>query len=397
MKIFLSKKSADIAYNFIKERLFLDKTKMLYDHVVVGKEQSFPTIKEIESSYPNPCGYSTGMEDGIISGATMIDALLIKYQKEKKEEVKVFVKKILSGMLDCAFSAKEEGFLPRALSVEDAKSHYEDSSRDQYTMFAFAMHRYINSQICTEEEREKIATAIINIAKRLYKNVTKENDYDMLTESGRKSLVTKMWGNLDNHEYLRLPMIYLLAYEVSKDEFWLKEYESLRDIAYEKSLPMIDYWALYALQQMQVSVLLCYEIDPSKEWKQRYLSLMNVLLTHAEKMADDILKKIRTYKNYNQKQVSFRELVLTKQERFISLGYKDALYPNRTDIKEYFALQDGAQLSIITGLVPKTKISRKTLKLFKFAHSKIDYSLHESNLPIYFFDGYYRIINSQKT
>lgn len=142
--------------------------------------------------------------------------------------------------------------MPRAVSVEDGKTHYPDSSRDQYTMFAFAMHRYLTSTLCTPSEKDAIATAAVAIAGRAEKNITPETGYDMLTDDDRPTLVTVMWGDtLGNHEYLRLSMLYLLAYESSGDGYWLNKYSKIREEAYQKSLPMSErYWALYTLQQM---------------------------------------------------------------------------------------------------------------------------------------------------
>lgn len=144
-------------------------------------------------------------------------------------------------------------------------SHYINSSIDQYTLFIFGAHRYINSDICTNEEKKNLSRILEGFAKRAEKNVTKENCYDMLRDDCGKSLSTTFWGeNLGNHEYLRLPMIYLAAWEASGNECWLEAYRKIRSEAYEKSLPMGSYWHLYTLQQMQVSVRLCYDADPDK-------------------------------------------------------------------------------------------------------------------------------------
>lgn len=105
------------AFIYVKDKLFLEKTNLIYDHVCNGCEKDFPTSLEIERGYPNPCGYSTGMEDGMINGATMLDALLIKIEKENDLDAICFAKKIVKGMLDTALASNEEGFIPRAVCV----------------------------------------------------------------------------------------------------------------------------------------------------------------------------------------------------------------------------------------------------------------------------------------
>ena len=380
------------AFLFVKDKLFYEKTNLIYDHIVNGRETDFPTPAEILSGYPNPCGYTTGMEDGMINGATMLDACLLLHEKHANEQARDLAKKLVKGMLSCAKSATDKGFLPRAVCINDAKTHYPNSSRDQYTMFAFAMHRFFNTKLCDEDMKREIKTVVVNIAKRLEKNVTKQNNYDALNEDGRKSLSTTMWGDgLDNHEYLRLPMIYLLAFEVSKEERWLEKYKSIRDEAIQKSLPLINYWSLYALSQMQASIRLCYDVDKDQDYKTKYLSLMNAVCDYVESKVDNIRERINALTNYNARQPSFRTLLPIADKRWKDLGYTNAVRLVREDEKEFFTLQDGAQACIILGLTPNRSPSKKATSLFFEAFSKLDLNTHERNLPVYFLDGYYRI------
>ena len=119
---------------------------------------------------------------------------------------------------------------------------------------------------------------------------------------------------------------------------------------------------------------------------------MNAVADYAEAYADKVREKIESYSNFNAPQPSFRQLELTNQSRFLRLGYADALYPNRPDSREFFALQDGAQVAIVVGLVPDRKPCQKTISLLCDSFGKIDFSKQERNLPVYFLDGYYRSI-----
>ncbi len=391
MNFDLMKPEIDEAFEYVKDKLFSEKTNLIYDHIIKGRENEFPTTDEISAVFPNPCGYSTGMEDGMINGGTMLDACLLKYEQEQDEIAAEFARKLVKGMLNCTFSAKSEGFVPRGVSIKDGKTHYPDSSRDQYTMFAFGLHRYLTSSLCTVEEKRQIARATVNIARRAEKNITPANNYDMLNDDGNPTLVTIMWGDtLDNHEYMRLPMLYLLAYESSGDSYWLEKYKEIREEAYEKSHPMIEYWALYSLQQMQASILVCYDIETDEDWKKHYLSLMNTVADYTEGIIDHVRERMESYKNYNSPQPSFREIEARPTDLFTKLGYKDAVLINRPDSTEFFMLQDCAQISIITKLVPNRSNCDRAFKLLSDAFNKINLSIHERNLPLYFIDGYYR-------
>jgi hypothetical protein len=383
-----------IAFDFVKNKLFSKRTSMIYDHIVTDREHEFPVTADIELVFPNPCGYASGMEDGMISGATMLDVCLMRWEKEKCENSACFAREIVKGMLNCADSAKSSGFLPRCATLDDVKIHYPDSSRDQYTMFAFGMHRYINAELCTHKERERIAKIAVDIARRAERNVTQANGYDMLTDDGGASLCTVMWGDtLGNHEYMRLPMLYLFAYEVSGDRHFLEKYKEIREEAYKKSLAMGKYWAMYALGQMQASLRLCYDVDDEDEWRLRYLELMNNVADYADGMTNEIRKKFEAQTGkYNLHQISFRDLERLPTERFSAMGYPKAIALKRPDSQAYFALQDCAQLVIITGLTPDRALNEKVKELFIDSFEQIDFLLHERNLPIYFLNGYYRTL-----
>jgi len=382
----------DPIFLFVKNKLFSEKTKLIYDRLLAGHEEDFPTPLEIAAGFPNPCGYSTGMEDSILSGSTMLDSCLLRFEKEGDPNAAAFAKELIDGMLRCTAAAKSEGFLPRSVSPADGVSHYPDSSRDQYTLFAFAMHRYLRSELCSKEERQALADTLTAIARRAEKNMT-ESSCDMLTDDNRPTLVTLLWGErLGNHEVLRLPMLYLAAFEASGDRHWLKKYRELRGEAFSRCLPMGEYWALYTLQQMQASILLCYEADPDYEWQQKYLALMHTVANYAESLADSVRKKIDSYDDYNLPLPPFRELPIESQERFLKLGYPDALYPVLPDGERYFALQDGAMIAITAGLVPGRNVSEKTKELLQYGFSRINLAKHQRNLPLYYLCGFYRTL-----
>ena len=378
-------KFSTAAFGFIKAKLFYEKTGLIYDHVISGRDHEFPSPEEIARIFPNPCGYSTGMEDCMLSGGTMIDFCLLKYERDGDELSANFAKRLIKGLLKCAFSAKTEGFLPRGVCPSDGVSHYPDSSRDQYTLFAFALHRYINSPLCTPDERSEIARAAVSIAKRAERNITAEGGFDMLTDEGRKTLVTVMWGDsLGFHEYMRLPMLYLLAYEASGEEHWLEKYRAIRETAYLGSEKFGKVWSLYTLGQMQSSLRLCYDVDPDDEWKAKLYSLMCRTAVLVEGLVPQVRENIDGIDAFDPHIPDFRTLPMTVAERFVKLGYVDPLAPRLPDANEYFMLQDAAQIGITVGLVPGRAPSDAAKAIVGYGISKIDLQRHERNLPVYF-------------
>lgn len=55
--------NTDDILKFVEHSLMSDRTDLLYDDTSIKEPDLFPTAAECEASYPNPSGYSTGMED----------------------------------------------------------------------------------------------------------------------------------------------------------------------------------------------------------------------------------------------------------------------------------------------------------------------------------------------
>ena len=140
------------AWDYTTKVLLDPRTDQLYDFPVDDVREC-PLPEETARSWPNPCGYATGTEDAMIHAGTMLDACLCRYEMEEDEESCMGAHRLVAGMLRCAFASDVKGFLPRGVMPADGKSHYIDSSRDQYTLFVFGAFRYLHSTICTEKER----------------------------------------------------------------------------------------------------------------------------------------------------------------------------------------------------------------------------------------------------
>ena len=70
-------------WNTAFERFYCPKTNLFYEFVTDDTSKAWdnlPTETEIQRSYPNPCGWGTGMEDSVMNGSTVIDALLSSYR-----------------------------------------------------------------------------------------------------------------------------------------------------------------------------------------------------------------------------------------------------------------------------------------------------------------------------
>jgi len=384
-----------LAYEYIKKRVFNPTTRLIYDHSHACDMVHFPTAEEVAAIYPNPCGYAVGMEDGMINGGTMVDACLFRYEKTADDGAVDFARLLVSGMLDCVACAKSEGFVPRGVTPTDGKSYYPDSSIDQYTMFVFGMVRFFESGFATDQEKERIKNTLVSVARRAEKNPLKENDYDLLRDDGGKSIVSRIWGEKrGNHEMLRLPMIFAAAYGVSADIRWLSKYEAIIDEGIERSLPMTEYFHLYALQQMQASIYVCKKYDPDEKRCKKLGDIANAVADYAESNVPAVFYQLRAHINYNAPYKPFRECGkdISGAGRFADVGFPDAFKPERGDEHEFFVLQDAANVGIVISFADVRKPSDDAKALFAEAFDIIDFNKHERCVPVHFLDGYYRTL-----
>ncbi len=169
------------AFDYVESRLFIPVTSMLCDFAGSFSPEfsenhpdyaALPTAADCHHAYPNPAGYATGIEDGTLAGGTMLDGTVTLYEKTQDTRTAHLARSLAEGLLRCAESAQSEGFIPRGLCPEDGVSHYIDTSRDQYTLFAFGLHRYLSSSLCTDDHRRRIARCAAATARRAERNET---------------------------------------------------------------------------------------------------------------------------------------------------------------------------------------------------------------------------------
>ncbi len=220
-------------WDFSFKHLFSNETNLFYDHITElsddAIEKTLPTPEEIAGHKPNPSGWSTGMEDSVLTGSLMLDSAIIKMKLSPSEKTLKEIKQIYEGLKLCATISDEKGFVARSVSPFDKTSHYINSSRDQYTHLIFSLTNYYFSPYSKETEKQEITGIFTDIAQRLERTLKKESDYEFPREDGKTGICQKMWGELGKHEYLRLPMFYLAAYITSREPQFKELYLKHRD------------------------------------------------------------------------------------------------------------------------------------------------------------------------
>ena len=267
------------------------KTDVLYE----AQEDVLPTPEEIARAYPNVCGWNTGMEDGLLSGGPLLLAALARIDAGNGRDVEAerLARRVFHGLMTCAEVSGVPGFLARAVSPVDGKSFYTSSSRDQYTLFVYAMWKAYRHPFAVKEGWQvPIVRTLVNVASFCERTVRRENDWSLVRSDGGVARVSKMWtddvksrksdgrgsvdfGGIYPHEMARLPMVYAAAWDVSGNGHWQEQYEKLADDAIDMSEirdPASE--KVFALLQMQVSLRLMYDVERNKTRRARLKKIM---------------------------------------------------------------------------------------------------------------------------
>ena len=274
------------AWDVTFRKFYYPKTGMFYDALygnsIEESLDAYPTPEEIKASSPNPCGWNTGMEDATLSACPMVEAIIARYEVAKESEMKKYSDMVYEGIIKNGTLASEPGFIVRSVSPVDGISFYMDSSRDQYTNWVYAAHLFINSELTDEKQKTALREVLVNIGRKAERDVKPETGGYMMRLDGKPGIVSQMDSeNLGGHEYLRLPMIYMAAYEATGDVHWKEKYREIRErllkwteakltLEWMKEYAYGGWGYTYLFYQAQYSLRLLYELEEETEYRDRY-------------------------------------------------------------------------------------------------------------------------------
>lgn len=270
---------AERAWKQTWARFFHDGTGLFYDYLSSyepGHElDHLPTAEEVARQYPNPCGYGTGMEDGMILGGAMLSAVVDRFEVTKETSLAETTRRIFQGVKLCTLAHGVPGFVARAVSPKGGTGIYLNSSRDQYTHCVHGLWRYYHSPLCDEVTKAEIRGVLRAIADRMIRHVTAENEFDSLRADGQRDPlgISRMW-EVKPHEAARLPMIYAATWDTTRDEKYHELYRHYLTPAMEQSASPDAGRPVYALLQMQCSLELLHEVESDAAIKGRLRELM---------------------------------------------------------------------------------------------------------------------------
>lgn len=282
---------ADAAWTRVMATFYSPKTGNIY----ATTPDKVSPAKDFPGGLLKPgLGYGRGLEDCAINGGVALSGLVDKWLATRDASVSADAEKVARGLLNLETAHPYRGFVARGLCVEDGTSICRLTSRDQVTHWYHGLNRYYWSGLAPETVKAEIRQAFVDVAARMERNVTKENNWNFLQADGTMDPrgICKMRETYP-HEAARLAMCYALAWKVSGDAKWRKAYHALRDEALDGSCALATapeklvrgLMPDYALIQMNTSLEAILDVEEEGAFRVRAIDAMVTCARLAQRRA----------------------------------------------------------------------------------------------------------------
>jgi len=366
------------AWDISWKRFYRPETQLFYDYLISYKHGKWlshlPKAEEVLRGYPNSYGYGTGMEDCMISAGIMLCMIVDRYAVTHDEKMKKYALLVAQGIFRCATVHGIPGFLARGVCVEDQKSIYIASSRDQYTHAVHGLWYYFNSPLCDSETKIEIGKVLSSIADRMEQNVTPENDYDFLRADGSRDPrgISRMW-NVSGHEAARLPMIYAAAWNTTGNTKYYELYRRYIKQAVDQSFKAEPTTTTYALLQMQCSFELLKSLEQDDDLKKQMDEIMTL-----------VSKLVYSRAINANKTASTLDLTMLTTDWRTGVGINTGSEYR----KVWYCVRESGEAALTLLIDPNNSFTEEQNELLKKAITRLDYK-HVSTSGIFYLQGAY--------
>ncbi|MBM3891619.1 MAG: hypothetical protein FJ388_21105 [Verrucomicrobia bacterium] len=246
--------------------------------------EMLPTADEVRAEIPNSAGWGTPIENGPINGGILLGALVDRLDSPAPPDSKL-VLAVADGLLELAERASRRGFLPRGL-LADRKTHYPNSSVDQYTKWLYGMWRFSRCPLADEDRKQRIRRAVAAMCARI-----EQDGFDILRSDGKPAKASDI-GVIRMDRSCRLLLLYKLGGVLDGDARWAGIYRNkisesdgarLKDIT---DPPPVEKANFYVWIQNQVSLRVLHETEDDARLKETYRLGLRAINDRAERVLD---------------------------------------------------------------------------------------------------------------
>ncbi|MBE5040913.1 hypothetical protein [Ructibacterium gallinarum] len=394
----------DELWKFVWENFFYEKTNLIYDfRIHTGKNgciDDLPTPYEIRKSFPNPSGLGTGMEDSVLNGGSLLEAVIARYNVTGEAHLRNKFEALVKGLLLCASVSNESGYVARSVSPVDCKSYYINSSRDQYTHWIYGLYKAYFSKLCSNNLKVCIKKKIVEVVTKFERDVIPENHYSIVRADGTIAETTQMWGEeILPHEALRLPMFYLAAYAITNESKWYALYKRYiyNGIKISNRI-QAGACATYAYLQMQYSLRLIYEVEKDEKIKNDIQQLMYKTVDCIKEVAPRYAKNLLS-EEY-QRQLSTQYTPWRKRRFVYMFGEeKNGYYwfnpvDDECNKNAFYPVREIGECLIVMALCPDKDPDHIQISALQQIAKVLDCKNHYTSAPLLIVDAYWSLRDS---
>lgn len=273
-----------------------ERTNLIYDFRDPDRDRHLPTPAEIADEVPNACGWGTGFEDTAIAGGAFLEGLVRGWQQTGDKALAERARKIWQGLKVLGTVSPTRGYVCRGVLPADGKSHYANSSGDQYTLFCSGLYRYLESGLASDEDRRAIADMAAGVCEFVL-----HADMQILREDGDPGMAGGV-GRDETVEGRKVRVAgpgglqYLaLAAAATGESHWQQEYERVRDaydrlplrrLATEFSDEALGRKCVYILMQAAYLFRMLFDFEQDEDARKVYAQVLDNMGRYSVRLLD---------------------------------------------------------------------------------------------------------------
>lgn len=189
--------------------------------IILDYVGEIPTPEDCTLGKPNAIGWWSPIENGPMFTGLYLPAACERARRSGDPVDKANARRLAQGLLKCASVSDVPGFIARGVGT-DGQCHYPLGSDDQTHPWFYGLHAYFKSDLPSAEERQQIATKMLEVA-----NVLESTGWKCPCDGAFKG---QFRGGYTGHLFrdaVRYLHLLRVMHDVTQDSVWLERYRKV--------------------------------------------------------------------------------------------------------------------------------------------------------------------------